>query len=109
MNHQLYAPDGEVQIFLPPLRHEREIAEVPDVLKKQFEFLHTEIKVTESNDKGDELLNGLGNFLVKNEFVKTFQFSDVLEDGILPQMAAFDETFAESEKWRVLRYIKHLF
>ena len=109
MNHQLYSPDGEVQIFLPPLRHESEIAEVPDALKKQFEFLHPEIKVTEANGKGDELLNGLGNFLVKNEFVKTFQFSDVLAEGILPQMEAFDENFAEAERWHILRYIKHLF
>jgi hypothetical protein len=109
INHQLYAPDGEVQIFLPPLRHESEIAEVPDALKKQFEFLHPQIKLTETNDKGDELLNGLGNFLVKNGFIKTFQFSEVLEEGILPQMEAFDETFAEAERWRILRYIKHLF
>ncbi|MBM3241004.1 DUF3883 domain-containing protein [Candidatus Poribacteria bacterium] len=109
INHQLYAPNGEVQIFLPPLRHESEIAEVPDALKKQFEFLHPQIKLTETNDKGDELLNGLGNFLVKNGFVKTFQFSEVLEEGILPQMEAFDETFAEAERWRILRYIKHLF
>ncbi|HIE26886.1 TPA: DUF3883 domain-containing protein [Candidatus Poribacteria bacterium] len=109
MNNQLYAPDGEVQIFLPPLRDKNEIAEVPDALRKQFEFLHPDIKVTETDDKGDELLNGLGNFLVKNGFVKTFQFSDVLEEGILPQMEVFDETFTEAEKWRILRYIKHLF
>ncbi|MFQ6041628.1 MAG: sacsin N-terminal ATP-binding-like domain-containing protein, partial [Candidatus Poribacteria bacterium] len=109
MNNQLYSPDGEAQIFLPPLRYKNEIAEVPDALRKQFEFLHPEIKVTETDDKGDELLNGLGNFLVKNGFVKTFQFSDVLEEGILPQMEVFDETFAEAEKWRILRYVKHLF
>ncbi|MBC8233647.1 DUF3883 domain-containing protein [bacterium] len=110
MNQQIYSSDGEVQIFFPPsLRHENEIAEVPDALKKQFEFLHPQIKLTEKNDKGDELLNGLGNFLVKNGFVKTFQFSDVLEEGILPQMKTFDETFAEAERWQILRYIKHLF
>jgi len=109
INQQLYPSDGEVQIFLPPLRHEKEIAEVPDALKKQFEFLHPQIKLTEKNDKGDEVLNSLGNFLVKNGFVKTFQFSDVLEEGILPQMESFNETFAEAERWHILRYIKHLF
>jgi len=109
MNQQLYAPDGEVQIFHPPLRHENEIAEIPAALKKQFEFLHPEIELTETNDKGDELLNSLGNFLVKNEFVKTFQFSDVLQEAILPQMKNFDETFVEAERWRILRYIKNLF
>ncbi len=119
-NHQLYAPAGLVQMFLPPLQQQHAlfakiefshsaISNVPDALHVRFEFLHPDIRVTETDSKGQERLNGLGNFLVENGFVTVFQFASVLEEGILPVMENFDETFTEAEKLHILHYIKHLF
>ena len=119
-NHQLYAPAGVVQMFLPPLQQQHAlfakiefshsaISNVPDALHVRFEFLHPEINVTETDSKGQKRLNGLGNFLVENGFVTAFQFASVLEEGILPVMENFDETFTEAEKLHILHYIKHLF